>query len=302
MATCVDDLVLVLRELLVDEAWTQDPDLVPLPLDASALGATTPLRVGYYVDDGFVLASPACARAVEETVAALRAAGHDCVEFAPPRAPDAVGLYYALLSADGGRTMTDQLKGETREAYVTALQSSINMPGPIKSLISCLIRSCLRDPITAQIFAAAKPATVNALWKLHAARKAYKAAFFAAWHQLGLDVVVCPPHVLPATKHGEYLKISFTCCYSLLYNLLDAPAGVCPVTEVREDRDAWGAEGDKGRHLLERTVRSSYDVRETAGFPVGVQVAGAPYRDEVVLRAMREVERLMPWKRPNDGC
>lgn len=36
------------------------------------------------ISDGFVKSSPAAARAVQETVEALRRAGHECVEFAPP--------------------------------------------------------------------------------------------------------------------------------------------------------------------------------------------------------------------------
>jgi Asp-tRNA(Asn)/Glu-tRNA(Gln) amidotransferase A subunit family amidase len=43
------------------------------------------LKVGYYIDDGFVPASPACARAVLEAVEALRKDGHTVVEFKPPR-------------------------------------------------------------------------------------------------------------------------------------------------------------------------------------------------------------------------
>ena len=38
---------------------------------------------GYVPTDGIVRASPACRRAVLETVEALRKAGHECVEFEP---------------------------------------------------------------------------------------------------------------------------------------------------------------------------------------------------------------------------
>lgn len=42
------------------------------------------LKVAYYVDDGFVKASPACARGVMESVEALREQGHECIEWCPP--------------------------------------------------------------------------------------------------------------------------------------------------------------------------------------------------------------------------
>jgi len=208
-----------------------------------------------------------------------------------------VSLYYALLAADGGRTMTDQLKGEKLEGYVVALQTAINIPSPIKSIIAFILRRLFHDPIASKVFDAARPTSVNGLWKLHARRRAYKVDFFREWERLSLDVVICPTHPLPATRHGEYKKISFTACYTLLYNLLDAPAGVCPVTRVLES-DVWGT-GPEGRvmSLLEKAARASYNPKDSAGFPVGVQVVAAPYKDEVVLRVMKEVERLIPFNR-----
>lgn len=39
------------------------------------------LKFGYYLDDGMARITPACSRAVLETVEALRKQGHECVEF-----------------------------------------------------------------------------------------------------------------------------------------------------------------------------------------------------------------------------
>jgi Asp-tRNA(Asn)/Glu-tRNA(Gln) amidotransferase A subunit family amidase len=38
------------------------------------------LKFGYYIQDNFVYTSPACERAVLETVEALRGAGHEVIE------------------------------------------------------------------------------------------------------------------------------------------------------------------------------------------------------------------------------
>lgn len=42
------------------------------------------LRFGYYLNDGMARTTPACCRAVSETVEALRKQGHECVEFELP--------------------------------------------------------------------------------------------------------------------------------------------------------------------------------------------------------------------------
>jgi Asp-tRNA(Asn)/Glu-tRNA(Gln) amidotransferase A subunit family amidase len=86
MAQRVDDLIMLLREVWVKEAWERDSDLIPLPFDEKEINNTQQkLRFGYYIDDGFVAASPACSRAVLETVEALRKDGHTVTEFKPPR-------------------------------------------------------------------------------------------------------------------------------------------------------------------------------------------------------------------------
>lgn len=41
------------------------------------------LRFGYYTADNFIKTSPACVRAVTQTVEALRKQGHECIEFDP---------------------------------------------------------------------------------------------------------------------------------------------------------------------------------------------------------------------------
>ena len=296
MAMHVDDLVLLLRELLVEDAWRQDSELVPLPLDMAAVKQSGSLRVGFYVDDGFIPPSPACARAVNETVAALQSAGHTVVPFMPPRMTDCVALYYSLMSADGAHTMTDQLKGEKWEGYVKSLVTAVRIPAVVKDVVAFILRSFAHDPTAAQIFSAARARSVTDTWKLQAARKAYKQEFFAAFQRQQLDVIVCPAHVLPAVKHGQYQAVSFTCSFTMLYNVLDAPAGVCPVTTVRES-DTYTSQHPRARSLLERAARKCYDPKESAGLPVGVQVAAPPYRDEMVLRTMKEIQRIIPWQR-----
>src|SRR5215207_593036 len=69
------------------------------------------------------------------------------------------------------------------------------------------------------------------------------------------DVIVCPPHALPALTHGgsEYL---LNCAgYSILYNVLGMPAGVVAATRVKP-----GEESDRppGRDLAERAARRAF--------------------------------------------
>ena len=56
----------------------------PVPIPYREVQLPKKLKFGYYLMDGLVKASPACKRAVLETVEALRREGHECVEFDVP--------------------------------------------------------------------------------------------------------------------------------------------------------------------------------------------------------------------------
>ena len=93
----MEDLVLFSRAMFGKSSAALQ-DVVPLPFREVQLPQK--LKIGYYTSgkwsslyqkprinfeiDGFIKASPACKRAVLETVEALRRNGHECVEIALP--------------------------------------------------------------------------------------------------------------------------------------------------------------------------------------------------------------------------
>ena len=62
-----------------------------------------------------------------------------------------------------------------------------------------------------------------------------------------------------------------------------------PVTTVGADEEAYAdPSADDAIAKLSRQLCAG-----SAGLPVGVQVVGAPWRDETTLRAMRELEAAL---------
>ncbi|XP_012631526.2 fatty-acid amide hydrolase 1-like [Microcebus murinus] len=77
-----------------------------------------------------------------------------------------------------------------------------------------------------------------------------------------------------------------------LYNILDFPVGVLPVTTVTsqdEEELAFykGYYGDNSDRNFQEAVR------ESVGLPVAVQCIALPWEDELCLRFMKEVETLV---------
>jgi fatty acid amide hydrolase len=106
-----------------------------------------------------------------------------------------------------------------------------------------------------------------------------------AVHAAELDAVLCPAFATPAIPHGSSADLFLASSYSLVYSALGFCAGVVPVTrvhpsEARRDR-ARGRAGKAARRVDE----------QSAGLPVGVQVAAPPWHDQAALRVLAAIER-----------
>jgi amidase len=142
-----------------------------------------------------------------------------------------------------------------------------------------------------------KPHTVRSLWDATIAREIYRAAYAEAWRSTGtitasgdlegaVDVILCPvgPSVAPKLETARYWG------YTSIWNLLDYPAAVFPVSKIsesddvkvthtpRDERDAynwghWESEGAKGY----------------ADAPIGLQLVARRHQDEKLLRALEDI-------------
>lgn len=79
MATSLATAEYFMKSLLASNPWDIDPTAVPIPWreDLATPPKDRKLRLGVVFDDGVVKPQPPVARAMRETVRALRAAGHE---------------------------------------------------------------------------------------------------------------------------------------------------------------------------------------------------------------------------------
>ena len=82
MGRTVEDLEVAARAVFGRRGG--DVSYFPAPIPYRNVQLPKKLKFGFYLMDGLVKASPACKRAVLDTVEALRSEGHECVEFAVP--------------------------------------------------------------------------------------------------------------------------------------------------------------------------------------------------------------------------
>nr|XP_002195897.1 fatty-acid amide hydrolase 1 [Taeniopygia guttata] len=289
LAKDVESLALCLRALLCEDMFSLDTTVPPLPFNEEVYSSTKPLRIGYYETDFFTMPSPAMRRAVRETKELLEEAGHTLVPFELTNV-DYVIFNYCVrgMFADGGSSFVRKFKGEMEKGGIGLFFWLTKAPHWLKTLLSWISKPFV--PRFSSIVRSLKENTVDEVWSLHHEIEDFCHQFVSQWQKLNLDVMLCPM-LGPALGIGYPAKLSVAVSYTMLYNALDFPAGVVPVTLVT-DEDEEQLKDYKGYYQdwWDRTLAKAF--RGSVGMPVAVQCVALPWQEELCLRFMKEVETL----------
>ncbi|NWX39609.1 FAAH1 hydrolase, partial [Steatornis caripensis] len=293
MGRDVDSLALCMKALLCQAMFQLDPTVPPIPFDEEVYSSSAPLRIGYYDTDGYFLLPPCMRRAVQETRRALQAAGHQLVPFSPPRIHYVMTeLFLKTFFADGGRAWLDVFTGDVVDPSLKPQVNCCKIPRLGKKLLALILKP-LQFLLLINLKNVAMISTcrsVKEMWNHHHQIEVYRTEFIARWRELRLDVVLCP--VLgPAFTMGYPGKLLTAISSTMLYNVLNFPAGVVPVSTVTEaDEEELKLFQGCCDDSWDRTLKQA--VAGAVGLPVAVQCVALPWREELCLRFMKEVETL----------
>ncbi len=291
LARTVDDVALTIEILNGGRNPATEP---PQPLGDSTAVDIAHLRVAYYTDDGTLAVAPAVRRAVVEAAGVLAGLGAQVVEWRPPEVPQAIDIFFGVLSADGGRGARQALAGSKVDPRIGQLIQLAGMPRPLLATLGGGLRLLGQRNAAAMLRNFGYHDTLH-YWRLIEAQNAYKRRFAAALdNDEGgpFDLIICPACALPAFPHGASKDLVIAGGYAALYNVLGYPTGIVPVTRVRADEES---QLKRSRDAVERAARQAE--QGSAGLPVGVQVVARPWREHVALAAMRAIEERV---RPRD--
>ncbi|NWX94804.1 FAAH1 hydrolase, partial [Nothoprocta ornata] len=294
MARDVDSLALCMKALLCKEMFQLDPTVPPIPFNEEVYLSSAPLRIGYYDTDGYFPLPPCMRRAVHETRDALQAAGHELVPFAPPRIHYVMTeLFLKTFFADGGKAFLDLFTGNIVDPGLKPQVNCYRIPTLGKKLLALILKPLVRSlPLILRLksYCGSICRSVSKMWNHQHQIMAYRTEFIASWRDLRLDVLLCP--VLgPAFNTGYPGKLLTAISSTMLYNVLNFPAGVVPVSRVTEaDEEELKLYQGYCDDPWDRTLKQA--VRGAVGLPVAVQCVALPWQEELCLRFMKEVETL----------
>ncbi len=243
------------------------------------------LRIAVYHDDRSFAVAPAVARAVKQAAALLRANGAELIEWQPPDVPEAVHLYFALLSADRGVGFKQALRGERADPRLKTMMQLSSMPAATRFLARGLLRATGQKTLS-DFLGHFGYSRVSDHWQWVEAQMQYRKKIAAQLEQNKIDAILCPPCALPALTHGASQDLGVMGAYGMLWNLLGYPAGVVPVTRVKTEEESTR---NPSRDIVEKAAGKVE--KGSAGLPIGVQVVARPWREHIALAVMNAVEQ-----------
>ena len=290
MARRVEDLALSLKVLSDDADGYVAGTVAPGTIGNWEEVDVSRLKVALWTDDGVMPASDAIARAVREAGEILRSLRARVDEIEPAKVKEQFGtseafdIYCGLLGSDGGadaRRVIGESPLDWRVARLVWLAGL--RPLARFSLVAGLNSTGQKS--MARLLAAARGRSADGYWQLSHQKNELVARAFASLKAGGYDIVICPPHALPAPQHGKPIDLIMAASYAYWPNLLGLPAGVVPISRVREDEQAGRPD------LRDQVFRQAKAVdRGSSGLPVGVQVVGLPWQEAEVLSVMNALE------------
>jgi fatty acid amide hydrolase len=283
LARTTEELAFFLRALDTPMHAPFDPEVAPFPIGDPADVSLKGMRIGVYEDDGFFTPCVSSKRAVREAAEALERAGAILVPFTPPRARDHYAMLACAVSSDGLQTLEGWLGDDEVIAPVALNRRLINTPKRARQVLARALE-LMGESRIARTLSIVGERTVAEYWKLTWDRTSLLRAEHDKWLETKIDALICPATATPAPQHGTTADFTPAAAYTTRYNVLNLPAGVCPATSVRSDETERPERSDR----LDKRAASIQ--RGSAGLPIGVQVVGRPYREDVVLRVMMEVE------------
>lgn len=197
------------------------------------------------MDDGAIAPTPAVTRVLNETRAALEAAGHTVVEWAPYDVPRGLDIFMRLIRGDGGLTIKN------------AVQPPNGIPEPFPLGLAHFD--------AAAEAAKANPPTVGELWKVQAERQAYLVEFLRHWQKTAgvsgtgrpFDGVIAPVAPYPAAKRYQFPIREGT--YTFVWNVADQTSLVVPAGTARKE-DV----GDIGREYRSADEKRAWETCESS--------------------------------------
>ncbi|EPX70952.1 acetamidase [Schizosaccharomyces octosporus yFS286] len=255
------DLNLFMKACMEEKPWLEDASVVPLPWRTPNLPAK--IKIGVMRNDGVVTPQPPLQRAFDIVLDKLRnSSDYELIDVEPYKHKYSWDLISELYWLDGGKANYD-------------LFAKVGEP------LEPMTEWIMKQPTV-------KDHDVAGVWKLVAERDEYRNQYIKHLQTYGVDFLLCPAGPGPAPKLGEAKYWTYTS----VWNLLDLPSAVFPVTKVDTTLDVKD-ESYKPMNDDDAFQYHTYKPEDYKDAPVGLQLVGARWEDENLLAALERLVKIL---------
>jgi len=285
IARSVEDLSLAMNCFTAPHDEPVDPTIATTSVPDLSQVDVSQLTIGYYEDDQFITPSPAIRRAVREAVSRFESLGAKLVPFEPAPVMEAWQINLGFFYADGGKWMRHMLGSSPKDARVKKTLLLASLPTAVRRSVPRVMES-MGQTTTAALLKLSRSKTLSAFGyqAIQQKQQTFRETFYRRMHEQQIDAILCPPFPSVAMKHMSP-DIVLGYGYTYVYNLLGLPAGIVPRTTVMagEESDRTPSKDNFIRDLIRAEV-------DSVGLPVGVQIVGRHWREDVVMALMQSLK------------
>jgi len=276
LSTDIGGIKLFMQTIIGQKPWLRDPLSIRKHWEADEYGLVErgggkKLAFGILWNDRVVVPLPPITRALEMTRDALIAAGHDVIDWKPYKHAELLDIAIGIWAAIG-------------QEEALAATSQIGEP-----LLKSMEGTNTTEGVT---LLGDKVISAFELLKIQKRRAVLRKEYLDQWQSTRIststgrpvDAIISPVAPSPPPPHGKTKSVGYTS----VWNTLDCPACVFPVTKVDPVLDLpkpaheFLSEVDQNTYQL-------YDSPETfKNAPVSLQLVGLSQEDEAVV-AMTEI-------------
>ncbi|KAJ4004799.1 hypothetical protein NW752_009535 [Fusarium irregulare] len=261
MGSSVEDLQMFMKVTMAQRPWKYDSSVADIPW--RDLSGDKRLVIGVMAEDPDYPLHPPVKRTLSKAATTLEKAGHKIIHL--PASPQRnaghgarIGFQYFMMTGPD----PDTISREVGEPLVASVARMVH-------------------PFSKGEFPVDQGLDVpDRLFALNEVKAEYGKAWMEAWRDNELDVVLAPGAAHTAVPHDTYGNP----VYTLMWNVLDYPAGIIPFGTSSKFDDG---EGVKATAPFE----PDYAPDATDGAPCAIQIVAPRFRDEECLQAMQIIDK-----------
>ncbi|KAF5986296.1 general amidase [Fusarium coicis] len=264
MANSIEDLELFMKITLAQRPWNYDPTVADIPWRDLGEGDAK-LTIGVMAEDPEYPLHPPVRRALAKAASALENAGHKLVYLSQDPKRNAglggrIGFQFFSIMGPDLDTVSREIGEPLVNSVAIAVHPFANGNFPVPPDLD----------------------TPTKLSRLNEVRFEYLKAWQETYRDNKLDVILAPGAATTAIPHDTYgVPI-----YTLMWNVLDFPAGIIPFGKSSKFEDS--------EHVKAKApFDPDYIPEATDGAPTAIQIIAPRYRDEECLRAMSIVDKAI---------